>query len=395
MYRLKKSALADAAALRPIVAQVMTVEDTLYGGPDGATVRFRGRLHRDSMEAFDLVFEQFKPLGYTPLFRKEGESHLVLAMPGILEPARSNPWINVVMFAFTLLSVLLAGGAYGYAATEPPVTLGDWLLLLWNGWPFAASLLAILLAHEFGHYFAARYHRMAVTLPYFVPFPFSLFGTMGAVIMLKAPPVNKRALLDMGVAGPLAGLIVAVPIVILGLATSPVQAIPLGQTGGFEGNSILYVFLKYLVHGQLLPAPATTDGLPYWLFMLRFYALGVFNGVGGTDVFLNQVAWAGWAGLLVTGLNLIPAGQLDGGHALYVLIGRRARLLVPLIITVLVGLGFFWNGWWVWAALIFFLGRAHAEPLDQITELDPMRRLLALSALILFVLVITPIPLTL
>ncbi|MCS6910816.1 MAG: site-2 protease family protein [Anaerolineales bacterium] len=393
MYTLMKTTLADAATLRPIVAQVMNIEDTVYDGPDGSAVRFRGRLFRDSVEAFDLVFEQFKPLGYTPLFRKEGESHLVLAMPGVIEPARTNPGVNIIMFVLTLLSMLLAGGAYGYTGTEPG-TLGDWLLLLWNGWPFAASLLAILLAHEFGHYFAARYHRMAVTLPYFVPFPFSLFGTMGAVIMLKAPPVNKRALLDMGIAGPLAGLVVAVPIVILGLATSPVQAIPLGQTGGFEGNSILYVLLKYLVHGQLLPAPTTTDGLPYWLFMLRFYVLGVFNGGGGTDVFLNQVAWAGWAGLLVTGLNLIPAGQLDGGHALYVLIGRRARVLVPIIITVLVGLGFFWNGWWVWAALIFFLGRAHAEPLDQITELNPTRRLLALFALVLFVLVITPIPFT-
>ncbi|MDW8325983.1 MAG: site-2 protease family protein, partial [Anaerolineales bacterium] len=218
MYTLKKTTLADAATLRPIVAQVMNIEDTVYGGPDGSAVRFRGRLFRDSMEAFGFVFEQFKPLGYTPLFRKEGESHLVLAMPGVIEPARTNPGVNIIMFVLTLLSVLLAGGAYGYTGTEPS-TLGDWLLLLWNGWPFALSLLIILLAHEFGHYFAARYHRMAVTLPYFVPFPFSLFGTMGAVIMLKAPPVNKRALLDMGIAGPLAGLVVAVPIVILGLAT--------------------------------------------------------------------------------------------------------------------------------------------------------------------------------
>jgi membrane-associated protease RseP (regulator of RpoE activity) len=111
-------------------------------------------------------------------------------------------------------------------------------------------------------------------------------------------------------------------------------------------------------------------------------------------VFLNQVAWAGWAGLLVTGLNLIPAGQLDGGHALYVLLGRNARRVVPVIIAVLLGLGYFWNGWWLWAAIIFFLGRTHAEPLDQITELNPVRRVLAISALLLFALVITPIPLS-
>jgi membrane-associated protease RseP (regulator of RpoE activity) len=116
--------------------------------------------------------------------------------------------------------------------------------------------------------------------------------------------------------------------------------------------------------------------------------------LGGTDVLLNSIAWAGWAGLLVTGLNLIPAGQLDGGHALYVLIGKRARRLVPVIIVVLVALGFVWTGWFLWAAIIYFLGRTFAEPLDQITELDPARRLLAILALVTFVLVITPVPLS-
>jgi membrane-associated protease RseP (regulator of RpoE activity) len=112
------------------------------------------------------------------------------------------------------------------------------------------------------------------------------------------------------------------------------------------------------------------------------------------DVMLNQVAWAGWAGLLITGLNLIPAGQLDGGHALYVLFGeKRARQLLPVILVALVILGFFWNGWFLWAALIFFFGRVYAEPLDQITQLDTRRKILAAVVLVLFVLVITPIPL--
>jgi membrane-associated protease RseP (regulator of RpoE activity) len=115
--------------------------------------------------------------------------------------------------------------------------------------------------------------------------------------------------------------------------------------------------------------------------------------LGGTDVLLNEVAWAGWAGLLVTGLNLIPAGQLDGGHALYVLIGRRARQVLPFVIVALVGLGFLWSGWFLYAALIFFMGRVHAEPLDQITELDPKRKALAVLVLIIFVLIFTPVPL--
>jgi membrane-associated protease RseP (regulator of RpoE activity) len=383
----------DAGNLRAIVAQVMAIDDTTYGSKDQYAVRFRGQLVMDSIEAYARVAEGFRPLGFTPLFRKEQGAHIVYAVRGVLNPPRSNPWVNLVMLVLTILSMLLAGGTYGYTGPIPE-TLTDWMPVLLNGWPFLVSLLSILMTHELGHYFAARYHRVAVTLPYFIPFPFGAFGTFGAFIQLKAPPTNRRVLLDIGIAGPLAGFVVAVPIVLYGLMTSPVQATPVGQTSGFEGNSILYVALKFLATGRLLPEPASTDGLPYALFMARFYLLGVFTRSGGTDVFLNQVAWAGWAGLLVTGLNLIPAGQLDGGHALYTLIGKRARHAVPVILVVLAALGFFWSGWWLWVALIFFLGRVHAEPLDQITELDPLRKLLAVSALLLFLLVITPIPLT-
>lgn len=395
MDSFKQSPLAEAAALRPIVAQVMDIVDTTYGGQGQYAVRFRGRLTRDSIEAYALVAEQFRPLGYTPLFRKEAGDHLVLAMAGVIDPPPSNPRLNAVLLVLTLLSMLFVGGLYGYAGAALPETVLGWVGLVAGGWPFALSLLTILMAHELGHYFAARYHKVAVTLPYFIPFPIGAFGTMGAFIQLKAPPTNRRVLLDIGMAGPLAGFVLAVPITVIGLITSaPLRDLPPGQVTGFEGNSLLYIFLKFAVFGRFLPEPASYGDLPGWLYMLRFYGLGIFTPGGGTDVFLNQVAWAGWAGLLVTGLNLIPAGQLDGGHALYVLIGRRAGLLVPVIIAVLLGMGFFWQGWWLWAALIFFLGRAHAEPLDQITELDPTRRLVALSALVLFVLVIPPIPLT-
>jgi membrane-associated protease RseP (regulator of RpoE activity) len=218
---------------------------------------------------------------------------------------------------------------------------------------------------------------------------------MGAFIMLKSPPTNRRVLLDIGIAGPLAGFVIAVPVLIYGLMTSPVQPLTLlpGQGFSLEGNSIIYVLAKLAIFHQFLPVPASYGNLPSWLYMLRYYLLGFPAPVGGRDVLLNQVAWAGWAGLLVTGLNLIPAGQLDGGHALYVLVGQRARRLVPFIIVILVGLGFFWPGWFLWAGLIYFLGRTHAEPLDQITELDPRRKVLAVLALVLFLLVITPIPL--
>jgi membrane-associated protease RseP (regulator of RpoE activity) len=187
--------------------------------------------------------------------------------------------------------------------------------------------------------------------------------------------------------------VVAVPIVIYGLITSgPLKPLQVDQVTGFEGNSFLYVFLKYIIFGKLLPEPASFGNLPPLLYMLRFYLFGIFTPGGGQDVLLNQVAWAGWAGLLVTGLNLIPAGQLDGGHAIYVLIGKRAQRLIPIILVVLIGMGFFWFGWFLWAGIIYFLGRQYAEPLDQITELDSKRKILAVLALVLFVLVFMPIP---
>jgi membrane-associated protease RseP (regulator of RpoE activity) len=267
-----------------------------------------------------------------------------------------------------------------------------------TGLPFAVSLLAILLAHEFGHYLAARYHKTAVTLPYFLPLPLpTSFGTLGAFIQLKEPPRNKRILLDIGIAGPLAGLVVAIPIVLYGIFLSEVSpiptVIPAGEGVSLEGNSILYLAAKYLIKGQLLPAPLSYEGVNPFLYWLRFIFTGRPLPLGGTDIFLHPVAWAGWAGLLVTALNLIPAGQLDGGHVLYGLLGRRAQTIVPSILIALVMLGFFWSGWWLWAFLIYFLGRSNAQPLDQITRLDPKRRAVAVLGLVIFVLVFTPLPL--
>jgi membrane-associated protease RseP (regulator of RpoE activity) len=259
------------------------------------------------------------------------------------------------------------------------------------------SLLAILLAHEFGHYLAGRYHRSAVTLPYFIPFPLSPFGTMGAFIQLKEPPKNKRILLDIGIAGPLAGLIIAIPVLFIGLHLSEVTRLPLiqsGETLSLEGNSILYLLAKYIVFGQWLPNPGNAGFINPIIYWIRYFFTGQPVPFGGLDVQLHPVAWAGWAGLLITALNLIPAGQLDGGHLLYVLIGRKARNILPFILVGMIILGFVWSGWWVWAFLTFFLGRIFAEPLDQITPLDPRRKALAILGLFIFLVIFTPIPLS-
>jgi len=382
-----------------LVNRVLSIEDITVGnGKQNFAVRYRGRLRGDSAEAYDRLAADLRPLNITPLFRKDEGRHSILLLDGTINPKPSNPWVNVVMFLLTLFSVLFAGAIYSYDGPMPAGTGAALLTLLRNlgtGIPFAVSMLAILLAHEFGHYLAGRYHRTYVTLPYFIPFPLSPFGTMGAFIQLKEPPKNKRILLDIGIAGPLAGLVVAIPVLILGLWLSPVHPIQLnpGTVFQLEGNSILYLLSKFLVFGQLLPAPESYGGLSPAVYWLRYFFTSQPLPIGGMDVMLHPVAWAGWAGLLVTALNLIPAGQLDGGHVIYVLLGKRARLLLPFILVGLGLLGLVWSGWWLWAIIIFFLGRVHAEPLDQITTLDSPRKWVAALGLIIFILVFTPVPL--
>lgn len=388
------------------VAQCMQVDDVTHGRPDGEfLIRFRGKLIMDSEQAYERLAPVFRRNGQTLLFREADGRHVVLGAPGVIEPEPSNPIINLVMFILTLISVILAGALFAnidfygneFVGTLPS-SLQGYLDLFLGGIPFAVALLAILLSHEFGHYLAARSHHTAVTLPYFIPLPLiGPLGTLGAFIRMKEPPRNRKVLLDIGLAGPLAGFVVGLPILFVGLALSHLTTLPASATSGggvsLEGNSILYLLAKYVTHGQLLPAPASYEGVSRVAYWLRYFFVGRPIPFGGTDVLVHPLAWAGWAGMLVTALNLIPAGQLDGGHLIYVLFGRQASRLWLLIVALLVGMGFVWSGWWIWAALIFFLGRSFAQPLDEITPLDGRRRALAILGLVIFVLTFTPVPL--
>jgi membrane-associated protease RseP (regulator of RpoE activity) len=385
-----------------VVNRVLKIEDITWGTKEQKfVVRFRGRLFlEDSAAAYDRLAEDLNTLDMTPLFRWEGDKHVVVLVSGMPTTRPSNPWINLILFVITLLSVMLTGALYGLEGPIPTNPLEIVSEFISRGWPFALSLIAILGAHEFGHYLAGRYHGLNVTLPYFIPLPFSPFGTLGAFINMKEIPKNRRMLLDIGIAGPFAGFVVAVPVLLLGLALSNIDTLPIVTPENLslqlEGNSILYLLSKYFVFGKLLPTPSDYGNLSPVLYWLRYFFTGRPLPWGGTDVLLHPVAWAGWAGLLVTGLNLIPIGQLDGGHVLYVLFGRRfAQRIYPFILVLLIALGFIWTGWWLWAFLLFFLGRVHAEPLDQITPLDGRRKIMAVLALILFFLTFTPVPLIL
>ena len=354
-------------ALRRDVADLFVVSDTTLDFPAKGHIRFHGQFLRDPADCFDELRRRFERHGYTPMTDKEADGRAaLLALPVVFAQHRPRWIVNLILLLLTVASTLYVGASYGFE----PMTQPSQIL---RGWPFALSILLILGAHEMGHYFAARRHNVPVTLPFFIPMPWSYFGTLGAFIQLRGPVTNRRALFDVGAAGPLAGLVFAVPVLLYGLATSDLGTIASGQT--YEGNSLLYLLAKLLVFGRILPG-------------------------GGVDVYLNQVAWAGWVGLFVTGLNLLPVGQLDGGHVSYALFGERSRLFLwPTILGLGLIVVYSWlQGapaltWVLWIFLLLSFGRVHARPLEDITALDPRRRALAIFTLALFFLCFVPLPL--
>lgn len=384
--------LPETEVFTNLVSRIFHIEDVTSEDPrKGFFLRYRGQLlGEESAEAYDQLAESLAPYLVMPLFRIEDGRQIIYLAPKQPEPKKDKVSTNIILFALTVISVMIAGEEI--KGPVPADFAGQILLLARNiltGWPFALSLLGILVTHELGHYFMSRHHKTPATLPYFIPLPFSLLGTMGAAIIMRGTPKNKRVLFDIGVAGPIAGLVVAIPVLFLGLSLSTLGTIDPSPNGFIEGNSLLYLFAKFITFGRLLPSPIEPQGILYWL---RYFFTGGPIPFGGTDVFIHPVALAGWAGILVTALNLIPAGTLDGGHVIYGLFGDKARKAFPLIIGILIALGFFWNGWWLWAVILFWLGRVHAQPLDQITTLDPPRRLLALAMVIVFILVFMPVP---
>lgn len=394
---------AMALAARQVIGNDLDIESIqLPRDPRREPLILRGLLKRPSVEVFGRWLADFNRRGYTPMLRPDdqagrpgngGNAVVVEVMRGVVQPTKSRVWINVLLFVLTVISTLFVGALYGELSIDPSIADEDVLwhilttpALLFSGWPFAATLLGILTAHEFGHYFAARYHKVAVTLPYFIPMPLA-FGTMGAFIRLKEPVPDRRKLFDIGVAGPLAGLVLAVPLLFIGLSSSPVQVPPSTAGAVLEGNSLLYYYAKLAIFGQVLPDPVT-----------------------GLDVIMNRVTFAAWIGLLVTALNLLPLGQLDGGHTVFALFGRRARVfnwltmggmlllgiagLAPLQATFPALLNVGWTGWFMWLVLINVLGGPfHPPALDDVTELDARRRWLGYFVIVIFLFIFVPVPL--
>ena len=395
------------------VARIFRVQDVTTGDPKEWTARYRGQLLNkdESVAAYDQLAEAVRPYNLTPLFRKEeGGQQLIYLVPTLVAPKLSGRLIvNIILFVLTVISVMLTGMDIPPEAmpANGSFPLSAILRYIYTGWPFALSMMGILFAHEMGHYIACRYYKVPATLPYFLPAPFlSPLGTLGAFIIMRGIPKNKRVLFDVGVAGPLAGLVIAIPVLFIGLSLShlgPVEPPPVGMSGLLEGNSIFYLFSKFLVFGELLPKPESMGGLSPAMYWLQYFFTGQPIPFNGVDVQLHSVALAGWAGLLVTALNLVPVGTLDGGHVAYGLFGEKARKIFPFVIGGLLALSvlpallrFSLAGmnysWLLWVMILFWLGNVRSQPLDDITQLDSPRRSLGIFVLIIFILLFTPIP---
>jgi Zn-dependent protease len=368
--------------VREALTGLMDVER--YTWDAGGRLTLYGNVSGDA-GAYRTIRARLEPLGFTPFLRRgvDGGSEL-LAVPVVITRGPQRRLLPLILFLATALSTLVTG-----ALNQIPECVGDtagMLRLLGQvlsspaallaGLPFALTLLGILLAHEMGHYVMGRIRQAPVSLPYFIPMPpfISFTGTMGAVIVQREPMEDRRTILEVGIAGPLAGLVVAIPLLLYGLSTSQVGPLPAAPEGCAivqEGNSILYAGAKLLVFGQMLPA-------------------------GDVDVWLSPVAFGAWIGLLVTMLNLLPVGQLDGGHIAYALLGRTADQLAYGMIGLCFAVGLIIpeaQVWLIWGVLGLLIGPRHPPPLNDIARLGRGHMALAIFGLVVFILLLMPVPL--
>ena len=290
-------------------------------------------------------------------------------------------WLHVLLFALTIATTTLAGAdhwaSFTFSPSHPlPMALTRSLVV--HGLWFSATVLAILGCHELGHYIACRYYDVDASLPFFIPVPLPLTGTLGAFIRIREPIPQKRMLFDIGIAGPIAGFVVAVPLLFIGVAMSQLAPdfnpadLPPGVTSYSVGEPLLFKLASWLFWGT---APT------------------------GYSLNMHPIAFGAWFGLLATALNLFPIGQLDGGHISYTVLGPRwSTYLTFAMIGVAVTLAFFASSWIVWTGLMIVMltlfGPRHPRVFDEHVPLDRRRQLLALFALAMFILCFTAAPIT-
>ena len=351
-----------------VVRQVMDVRIAIK---ENGVQLYRGPL-RDSASASFEKLSRALPKGFVPLIQEDeqlGAKIILIPKPAEEDFSRKpvRPWLHWLLFCLTVITTTWTGASYqGVDLAQEP---GRFAV----GLPYCIGILLILGVHELGHFFMARRHAMDVTPPYFIPVPFGL-GTFGAFIQMRSPPVNRKALFDVAVAGPLAGLAMAVPALLLGLQFSSIAAGRDGtltdtfQQGATVGSSILFTVLAKLSFG---------DAAQY-----------------GALVQLSPLAFAGWLGLFITSLNLLPVGQLDGGHITRAMFGSQVGQTISRVAMwslFLLAL-FVWPGLMMWVVIVFLIAGRGTPPLNDVTPLDAGRMVVGYIAMLILILILAPMP---
>ncbi|MBC7081473.1 MAG: site-2 protease family protein [Thermoplasmatales archaeon] len=314
-------------------------------------------------EKFEMLLNELKNRNLIPFIREERGEHIIFITQKPPVKKKSN-LINLALFIATVITTTFMGSLLYASFENLKFSFGFYEIV--NGFLFfSIPLLLIIGIHESAHYIASKRHGIEATLPYFIPMPFPPLGTLGAVISIKEPIPDRNALLDIGIAGPLAGFIVAIPILFLGLTYSKFSPIEEMKDAIFLGEPLLFKILSIAI-----------------------------NVPEGSVINMHPTAFAGWVGLLVTAINLLPAGQLDGGHIARAVLKRRHRYASIITVFVLLALTMFGLGNWLLMILllVFLIGTEHPPPLNEITPLDRKRKILAIVALIIFILSFSPMP---
>jgi len=336
------------------------------------TVAFFCRIDEETLEGnFDSLRKSLSEKGYIPMLRYEKGEHIIYIIQKPKKKEKSK-WINASLLIATIITTILTGSILnmGHIEIQTVDNIQDIFSInnLFNGTVFfALPLMSILFVHEMGHYFTSKKHGIKTSLPFFIPIPPILpyfnIVTFGALISSSDPMPNKKALFDVGISGPLAGFIIAIPVTAIGITTSeivPISNFPDGEV--ILGSSFLFIILSNMIH--TIPE--------------------------GFAINMNSTAFAGWVGLLITSINLLPAGQLDGGHIFRAVLGEKQKYVGWIAVFIMI-----FTGWTFFAIIIvLMMGMIHPPPLNDNTDIDMKRKALFFVALTILILCFIPFPIS-
>lgn len=322
-------------------------------------------------EKFDSLRKSLSDKGFVPILRHEHGEHIIYITKK-LKRKEKPIWINILLLTTTIITTILTGSLLSLNhldiwSLQNQMDIFKFENLLNGAVFFSLPLMSILIIHEMGHYFISKRHGISTSLPYFIPVPPVLgfnIGTFGALISSRDPMPNKKALFDVGIAGPLAGFFVAIPVTIIGIATA---------------NIVPVIPFENLAEGEIVFGSS---------FLIDIMTKIILDLPQGYTIDLNPILFAGWVGLLITSINLLPAGQLDGGHIFRAVLGNKQKYAGWIAIFIMI-----LTGWWFFAIIILFLmGTMHPPPLNDETEIDYKRKLLFILAIAILILCFIPTP---